>query len=196
MADETRDGAKSGSIDSLGKIFGIVATLAAGISGATISYAQYRKSVNDTCNANYSKLIEFSEKTTKKRSELKGAVATLLRDCYSNEDVDQLLLLVSNKTDVVEPARPASSNSDYVQEKWVAVGFLPKDFNFTVQGKTSVADVKANDTITAQTDVFLRRGVANWSNPIGVLKEGQDAVVAETRSVQAGNLTQIWARIK
>lgn len=187
--------------DTTLKLFGIVATFAAGVSGAFFSGAQlykswvdYNKSVKDGCMSNYKSLIEFAEKTTKKDYEIKGSFATLLKDCYSTNEINQLLNL-ARKSDLPIIA-PPQNIKDYIPEKWVAVGFLPNDFNFAPKGKAILKDLKKDDVITAATDVYIRKGVANWSNPIGIKKEGDSVKIIETRSIQVGQLLQIWARIE
>ena len=205
MADEDLSNQKLSAetnnlrVDSITKLFGVVATIAAGLSGAAFSIAQYykswydyEKSVKDSCTSNYKSMMEFVDKTTKKESDIKGAVAVLLKDCYKVDEITQLLVFTKKSEDKIVPPK---ITSDFTPERWVAVGFPPEDLNFYGRGKADPKALKKDDVIIANTDVFIRKGVANWSNPIGVIERGKEATVIEVKPVPAGKMTQIWARV-
>lgn len=80
---------------------------------------------------------------------------------------------------------------------WVAVGFVGDETLFGLPPGRTLQTLMAGDELTAKRPVNLRKKAADWTGPIGVVAaERKVKIVEAPKSLPAGSLTQVWARVE
>lgn len=99
-----------------------------------------------------------------------------------------------SKAALVVPTEAPGTQSS-TPAAWVAVGFLnTPDFNFTLPDDAPLTTVpKQGEVLLARWSVNIRPQAAAWGQTVGILAENACFKVAQTRTLGAGALTQIWA---
>lgn len=157
--------------------------------------------------------------------ELAGNVEKITKACASDPDerhiADVAMKLIEAKatSDIapaVIPSTPQPSKSTTaatistgaagatvptsgttLRNGWVAVGYIKGDLSFEITGGRPVEALAAGDTMTARQPVNLRKGAADWSNPIGIVPAKARVKVVETpKTLAAGSLQQVWAHVE
>ncbi len=189
--------------DTKAKIVTIITSIVFGGAAIVFSALNLEKSRRDEARDSAAKCVEYfktsleiSSKYTGTKSDLRSALQILMGECPQNEKIDVLVSLAK------EPAQPGKPeplpNADTVRgpEKWVALGFVNDDGNFTSTTGKKLEALTAGDTARATTEVNVRKKAADWNTPIATVKTGEIVVIEEVKRLKAGNLEQIWARIK
>ena len=88
------------------------------------------------------------------------------------------------------PAKPPTSG-------WVAVGFVGDEALFDLPPGRTLQTLVAGDELTAKRPVNLRKKAADWTGAIGAVPAARKVKIVEApKTLVAGSLTQVWARVE
>ena len=129
-----------------------------------------------------------------------GPTAPFSRPITASADV---IGKVRTESETDTPTKPpltgpaATQTTKPATSGWVAVGFVGDETLFGLPPGRTLQTLVVGDELTAKRPVNLRKKAADWTGPIGVVAaERKVKIVEAPKSLPAGSLTQVWARVE
>lgn len=180
------------------------ATVLFGVLGATISFLTWKGNQDAYCISSVKTFIDVSRQaylSLPSDHYTNPLMRRIVRECgFKSAELIQLMgsgVDAEEKVDVHLQSPADLQKAAALQQKWVALGIVGGDVNFSSDGPSSaITQWKKGDKLTALQDVNVRRSLANWSAPLAVVREGQHVTLADNPvEVPDGDATQYWGRL-
>lgn len=162
-------------------------------------YLTYTKNTSDfasQCSQMTRSIFETASSKKYPRDVLGEMAHWIPKGCEVNTAhfVD-VLSAVSQGAQSASASPGTSSGTGPSSQNWVAVGYANADMNFTLANGQAIREAPAaGERIRAKSQVSIRPGPADWSNVNAILGTARCFKVDETRTLNAGDLKQIWAK--